>query len=115
MIMQPPERLGPAAAGYVGAAMLPGLPLRSLHDLQRLAGLVQPRPFQPERLTPAEFLFTTFVTRSHTLLKIADECNRATDTMFTAILIAVAVAPAKARHALQTRETVVDPQASEGC
>jgi hypothetical protein len=36
-----------AARMRVGATMLPGLPLQSLHDLKGLAGLVQPRPFQP--------------------------------------------------------------------
>jgi hypothetical protein len=38
----------------VGAAMLPGLSLQTLHDLQGFAGLMQPRPLQPECLTLAE-------------------------------------------------------------
>jgi len=38
-----------AARMRIGAAVLPGLPLQALHDLQGLAGLVQPGPFEPER------------------------------------------------------------------
>jgi hypothetical protein len=38
----------------IGATVLPGLPLQALHDLQRLAGLAQPCPFQPERFPLAQ-------------------------------------------------------------
>jgi hypothetical protein len=43
-----------AASVRIGAAVLPGLPLLALHDLQGFAGLVQPRPFQPECLSLTE-------------------------------------------------------------